>query len=456
MIFEIENLGILKKVKIDLSKNLTILCGQNNTGKTYISYGIYGFFKFTLQHEFILKVIPTLNLNSILDELFTKKKIEIDLFDLFILNYKKVFKSISKLYLKKLNNVLGVDSSFISKTKFSIQPKEAKKTDFKDYIFQYTEMQRRTSPEIDYELLKVKNNGKVTIEIKSIDNKNVDNKKLMIDVIENFFISMVWKYLFIKPTFMFPAERIAINVFSKELSIKRSKLIDELAGITDHPMDLIKRRTSRYPLAISDNLELSEDLDIFQKNFSKYSYIADEIEKLLNGKIIISEHGQMKFNPSNNGNVNLDIHLTGSSVKSLASLVFYFRHLANKGDFLIIDEPELTLHPDNQKKIARIIARIVNAGFKVMISTHSDYIIRELNNLIMLKSNEKKAANLMDKYGYLQSELLNFQEINAYLFDKNEALNIEVDKTGFEVLTIDSAISELNVSAEDIYFSLFD
>jgi predicted ATPase len=60
--------------------------------------------------------------------------------------------------------------------------------------------------------------------------------------------------------------------------------------------------------------------------------------------------------------------------------------LAQEGDFIIIDEPELNLHPDNQRKIARWLVRVVNAGFKVMITTHSDYIIREFNNLIMLQT----------------------------------------------------------------------
>ncbi|MFM6192092.1 AAA family ATPase, partial [Planktothrix sp.] len=42
MRFKLENLGCLKDVDIELG-DLTIICGKNNTGKTYINYAIYGF-----------------------------------------------------------------------------------------------------------------------------------------------------------------------------------------------------------------------------------------------------------------------------------------------------------------------------------------------------------------------------------------------------------------------------
>ncbi len=457
MIFKIKNLGIIDEAEVDLSKDLILLTGQNNTGKTYLAYSIYGFFEYFLQHEFILKVIPTLDLDNVLNELFDKKKIEIDLYNLFIQNNKKIFKNFSNMYLEQLNKVLGSDKSFISKTKFSIYPKDIKKTNLKNYFIQYTEQLRRGSPEINYELIKNENSDKFLIEIFHIDNSKSEAKRIIVDTIERFFISMLWRYFFTKQIFMFPAERIAINVFSKDLSLKRIKLIEELSRSTD-PKSLIERQTSRYPLPILNNLIISEDLDALQKNISTYNYIADEIEILLNGKINISEYGQMKFNPDNNGNVNLDIHLTGSSVKSLAGLVFYFRHLAKEGDYIIIDEPELTLHPDNQKKIARIIATMINAGFKVIASTHSDYIIKEINNLIMLSKEVKNKDELLKKYGYKKNELLKPEQVEALLFKvgnrKPEKINIT--ETGFTVETIDTVIESLDTETEDIYFQIFE
>ena len=39
---ELENFGILKQAEFSLG-DLTILCGKNNTGKTYATYALYGF-----------------------------------------------------------------------------------------------------------------------------------------------------------------------------------------------------------------------------------------------------------------------------------------------------------------------------------------------------------------------------------------------------------------------------
>jgi len=38
-----ENLGVIKYAEIEMG-NLTILCGMNNSGKTYVTYVIYGLF----------------------------------------------------------------------------------------------------------------------------------------------------------------------------------------------------------------------------------------------------------------------------------------------------------------------------------------------------------------------------------------------------------------------------
>ena len=87
-------------------------------------------------------------------------------------------------------------------------------------------------------------------------------------------------------------------------------------------------------------------------------------------------------------NKPLGLHVSASSVKSLAGLAFYLRHTASRDGLLVIDEPELNLHPDNQRRIARILAEVARTGVRVLISTHSDYVIRELSNLIALHAPE--------------------------------------------------------------------
>jgi predicted ATPase len=42
MKLKLKNIGTLKQAEIDLSKDLIILAGPNNTGKTYAAYTVYG------------------------------------------------------------------------------------------------------------------------------------------------------------------------------------------------------------------------------------------------------------------------------------------------------------------------------------------------------------------------------------------------------------------------------
>ncbi|KAA6327355.1 hypothetical protein EZS27_023655, partial [termite gut metagenome] len=112
---------------------------------------------------------------------------------------------------------------------------------------------------------------------------------------------------------------------------------------------------------------------------------------------------------------------------------------------------------DNQILLARILAKMVNAGIRLLISTHSDYIVRELNNMIMLSSKE------IDKkeFGYEDDEYLNPEDVGAYLFNFNKenpdrviVENLPVEEDGFEVKTMDAAIASLNERSMNLYYKL--
>src|SRR5947209_10674831 len=69
-------------------------------------------------------------------------------------------------------------------------------------------------------------------------------------------------------------------------------------------------------------------------------------------------------------------------VKELSPLVLYLRYLAKPGELLIIDEPEMNLHPEAQVKIIEFLAMLVKAGLRVLITTHTPYMLDHLSNLI--------------------------------------------------------------------------
>lgn len=451
---DIKELGYVKNVQLDLGKDLTILCGPNNTGKTYVAYAIYGLMKFRSELPKSKKISEEIK------HLIEKGQIELDILDLLTENNTTYLNSIGKSYVKHIPKVFASDDTAFSKTEIKIELGDL--TDLKAKILSEKISQEigiRNS--ISVKIVKEINSSTITCILIENENKGISNKQeipttILLDFIADRIFNILIDFIFPK-TYIAPAERIAINIFSKELSLKRNVLVDKLlelkdVGKDDDPFDLIKRRATRYPSPVRDSLEISEDLNNFKKNNSEFEFFADEIEKeILKGQVLISKEGDVQFKPDKAKSLKLPIHLTASVVKSLSNLVIYFRHLATKGDFIIIDEPELNLHPDNQVIIARIISKIVNKGFKVLISTHSDYIIRELNNLIMLKSK----PNFAKKYNYEEDILLSHKRIGAVLFHYNtkKSTNLEVNETGFEVETIDNVINELNERSEDLFFN---
>ncbi len=79
-----------------------------------------------------------------------------------------------------------------------------------------------------------------------------------------------------------------------------------------------------------------------------------------------------------------DVPLANASsmVRELAPLALYLRHAIGPGDALAIEEPEAHLHPETQVELARQIADVVNAGVRVIVTTHSEWMLDELANIV--------------------------------------------------------------------------
>ena len=79
-----------------------------------------------------------------------------------------------------------------------------------------------------------------------------------------------------------------------------------------------------------------------------------------------------------------DLSLTQASsmVSELAPIVLYLRHLVRPGDVLIVEEPEAHLHPAMQVNVMRRLAELVNADVRIVVTTHSEWVLEELANLV--------------------------------------------------------------------------
>lgn len=444
----VKNLGSVSYGEINLNKKLTVFCGPNNTGKTYMSYILYAMM---IQSQNILD-IDEFDISTLMKE--GEQTISIKTDD--IIQYSKDKAN----YIKNnLGSIFGISPdqahSLFNDNDMELSIADLREDNIKSLKFNY-----------DFEWT----NGLIVAISKETSSMNVLLKtktKATLSEMDVFFLGhqitlSLYNYISTYPFLnacIFPVERNSIYTFNKELSIQRNELIEQMQALKDNKkigvesVDRLLGRSTRYPLAIRDCLRVANDLTNIQKNKSQYYDFAQKMERdLLKGQISVTKEGEVQFAPKTKRKQKLPIHLSASIIKTLSSLTFYLKHLAKRGDLIIIDEPEMNLHPDAQRILTRLFVKMVHNGLNILISTHSDYIIRELNNLITLHSvrNKKPEASL-DLKNYENVEDLAIEDIDVYLFKpvRRDSLNskitqVSIAENGFSIETIDNVICTLN------------
>lgn len=454
MKIEIKNLGAVKKATIDLSKKLSLFCGGNSTGKTYMAYLIYAITSLD-NKSFGVKIEE-----KYIDELIKNNEVELPLTLQLMYEYKKEEEKKIKPNLWKLFAIPENKSDvFFKKTEILFDENQE---EFDDRIKSIKLNEKIKF--FDYQLTVTKNKEE-SIKIKIADD-TIKNEEF-IRFFEIAFGAMIYSKLIYFPIMssaIFPVERNSIFTFSKQLSIKNNERFDLIKQLSSskkiNKFELLFGSTNRYPQAIRDCLKVADDLEEVTRINSVYYEYATNIEKeLLGGKVIISNEGEVQFlSNKTSKNKTLSFHQSSSIVKTLSGLILYLKHTAQKNDLVIIDEPEMNLHPDNQVILTRIIAQLINEGLNFVISTHSDYIIREFNNLIMLSNKETK-QNIKDKYGLKENEYINKEDIAVKYFHfktqkQADVENVEVTEYGFDIKSIDEVIEKQNDLNSDLYYSL--
>jgi len=108
----------------------------------------------------------------------------------------------------------------------------------------------------------------------------------------------------------------------------------------------------------------------------------------------------------------LPLHRTSSMVSEIAPIVLFLKYVVQKEDLLIIEEPEAHLHPDNQRTLAMAMVKLVRLGVRLIITTHSEYLLHQISNFIRLAGVAEKRVEL----GYSEEDFLSPAEVGAYLF----------------------------------------
>lgn len=183
--------------------------------------------------------------------------------------------------------------------------------------------------------------------------------------------------------------------------------------------------------------------------------LASQIEKhILQGEVSVerSDVGYPEFFYRPIGWKHEDLRLmnTSSMVSELAPIVLYLRHVVRPGEVLIIEEPESHLHPKMQVELTRHLAAAVKAGVRIMITTHSEWILDELANLIYISDLPKsKRSGIAGA-----DQALEPKEVGAWLFEPKsrpkgsvvKEIKFDADYAGFR-----SGFDEVAIGTHNSY-----
>ncbi|MBC6420005.1 MAG: ATP-binding protein [Prochloron sp. SP5CPC1] len=445
MDIKLKNLGILRQAEFTLG-DLTIICGGNNTGKTYATYALCGFL-YLWQQE-----MPPFEISDDkIEQLLSEGVVTLDL-NTYVEQAAQVLAQACQAYSQQLPKIFAAPPERFKETVFeviintqdiSLNPKfEHRISTAEEELFFISKSEDST--ELVITLLR--ENVKASVNLNFL----AENLKIFI---AGYLQRIILKPLFPNP-FIASAERTGAAIFRKELNFARNRLLEEISQ-TDLDMDpriLLFKNYQNYALPVEKNVEFTRNLETISKQRSfiaeHHPHILTNFADLIGGEYTVTKDDALYYVPNKGKRVKLSMDESSSAVRSLLDIGFYLKHEAKLGDLLIVDEPELNLHPENQRRVARLFAQLVNLGIKVFITTHSDYIIKELNTLIMLNHDKPYLKRIAEEEGYKSEELIEPEKIKVYIAQK---ASIKIDgnsrKTQCNTLVAANIDSEFGIDA---------
>jgi hypothetical protein len=456
MKISIKNLGPIKQAEFTLNE-LNIICGGNNTGKTYATYALFGFISFW-RDAFSIDVS-----DGDVWQLLNEGLIELNIEE-YIRNAPNILEKGCKAFTQQLPHffassekhfagsqfLVNLDSSDIHPLSTFERTMGAAKTQL------FFISKKADSSLVSISLLVEKEQVRIPQEIIS---------RIIGDALKDIIFGDLFPRLFIAS-----AERTGVAIFRRELNFARNRLLEEMSSMEKeiNPLELLSKVYADYALPIKSNVDFTRQLEELSKKDSfiakNHPEITNDFSDIIGGEYLVTKNDELYYSPKGK-RVKLTMDESSSAVRSLLDIGFYLRHVAAPGDLLMVDEPELNLHPENQRRVARLFSRLVNVGVKVFITTHSDYIIKELNTLIMLNQGGKRLSEIAEREGYRKEELLKADKVSVFIA-KEELIKLDslkkktycqtlvpapIDaKMGIEASSFDKTIEEMNRIQEEI------
>lgn len=463
--FRFRNIGPVKDAELELG-DLTVIAGRNNTGKTYIVYTLYGFLKMWKRFSqwFVLpdEKRPDVELPSRQDwkrfgrQLAESGRCTFPLDDKALdLQQKAIIRHVTQGFSEQaLSDVFSSRHGNFEESSIEIV---RNREEFKSPR-SYTREGGSAKVSIKYD------GSRVVVTLDEVESQR--SPDWLAGYVAHHYIVFLLEILFPDP-FILSAERLGISLFYRELDFSKNQLIDLLQKMGDDknrdrlsPYRFIDRTTSRYALPIKDNIDYTRNIPDLRGRKSKIykDKLFDDIKDMMGGYYGASSD-DIRFISKARGkgrSFNIPLHLASSSARGLSDLYFFLRHVARSNHILIIDEPESHLDTANQMQLARLLARFVRAGLKVLITTHSDYLIMEINNLVMLSRPFADKKQVAKKLKYSPDDFLAPDSIRAYVSERNGLSRCTVNEFGIDMPVFDKTMDQINRAANELASRVMD
>ena len=437
----VKNFGPIAEATIDL-RPLTVFVGPSNTGKTYFSTLIYalhgiseGFSRFP--SRFLLKILPAL---FQLETARTKKETRAVVEDLHKTQQQISVEDLSRrIQNKQQSRPLLKLSDLPQQTRAEVQ------STIKDQEIFKNELKRCFDLNTIEELIQLTSNqhNEMNVALRICEenkhlwylNAKVFKSGITIDSLINEDVALCIDHRTGRKEILGPDDiTFVLGAQSRKFKKERFYLPAARSGIMQShrviASSLVERATRggltplEVPTFSGIVADFMQQLILYKESEAPdkgMKHLAEAIESdILAGQILLkptpSGYPEFLYQPQEIGE---EVRLTraASMVSELAPVVLFLRGGICPGDTLIIEEPEAHLHPGAQTEIALTLAGLVRAGVRIVVTTHSDWLLKEIANLIRIGELKRKGVQKVEKMA--PAHWLLPEEVGTWWFQKD-------------------------------------